>query len=62
MVSRERDLEAALSAVADVAEVTAEAGPDGSRITIEADGVTHRFSIGPGRSALLNYLLTGHVD
>lgn len=62
MVSRERDLENALSAVAEVTEVTAEAEPDGSRITVEAGGVTHRFSIGKGKSALLNYLLTGHVD
>lgn len=60
-MSREQDIQDALSAIPG-AEVTTEAEPDGSRITVEADGVTCRFSIGPGRSALLSYLLTGHVD
>jgi hypothetical protein len=61
-VVREREIEGALSAMAPGAEVTAEQEPDGTRITVEAGGMTHRFSIGKGRSPLLNYLMTGHVD
>jgi hypothetical protein len=60
-MSREGDIEAALSEVAPGAKVEATPEPDGSRIVVEVDGVTHRFSLGPGRSALLNLLLTGHV-
>jgi hypothetical protein len=61
-VSRERDIEDALAAADLQAKVEAEPEAGGSRITVEVDGVTHRFSIGDGRSALLNFLLTGHVD
>jgi hypothetical protein len=44
------------------AKVTATRDEDGSgsRITVEAGGQVHRFSIGPGRSALLAMLLAGY--
>jgi hypothetical protein len=60
-MSREADIEAVLSNVAPDVKVEATPEPDGSRITVEVDGVTHRFSVGRGRSALLNFLLTGHA-
>jgi hypothetical protein len=61
-MSREQDIEAVLSHADPSANVEATPEPDGARIVVEVNGQTHRFSIGPGRSALLNYLLTGHVD
>jgi hypothetical protein len=62
-VSREADIEAVLSQADPDAKVTATRDEDGSgsRITVEAVGQVHRFSIGPGRSALLDFLLTGYV-
>jgi hypothetical protein len=58
-VSREADIEAVLSYVDDDVKVQATPEPEGSRSVVEVSGQTHRFSIGKGRSALLNYLLTG---
>jgi hypothetical protein len=60
-VSREADIEAVLSYVGHDVKVHATPEPDGSRIVVEVSGQTHWFSIGKGRSALLNYLLTGHA-
>jgi hypothetical protein len=59
-MSREADIEAVLSHFDPDVTVQVTAEPDGSRIVMEVNGQTHRFSIGKGRSALLNYLLTGH--
>lgn len=58
-MSREADIKAVLSHLDPDVKVQATAEPDGSRI-VEVNGQTHRFSIGKGRSALVNYLLTGH--
>jgi hypothetical protein len=60
-MSREADIEAVLSYVDPDVKVQATKEPDGSRIVVEVNGQAHRFSIGKGRSTLLNYLLTGHV-
>ena len=61
MSSREADIEAALSHGDPDVHVEATPEPDGSRIVVEVDGVTYRFSVGPGRSALVTFLITGHV-
>ena len=60
-MSREAEIKAVLSHIDPgvKVEVTPENG--GARIVVEVNGQTHRFSIGKGRSALLNYLLTGHA-
>ena len=60
-MSREADIEAALAHTDPDVKVQATPEPDGSRIIVEVNGQTHRFSVGKGRSALLNYLLTGHA-
>jgi hypothetical protein len=60
-MSREAGIEAVLSHLDPDVKVQATPDPDGSRIVVEIDGQTHRFSIGNGRSALLNCLLTGHA-
>jgi hypothetical protein len=60
-MSREADIEAVLSYVDPDVKVQATSEPDGSRIVVEVSGGIHRFSIGEGPSALLNYLLTGHA-
>jgi hypothetical protein len=60
-MSRETDIEAALSYLDPDVKVQAMPEPDGSRIVVEVNGQTHRFSVGKGRSALVNYLLTGHA-
>jgi hypothetical protein len=60
-MSREADIEAVLSHFDPDVTVQATTEPDGSRIVVEVNGQTHWFSIGKGRSALLNYLLTGHA-
>jgi hypothetical protein len=58
-MSRESAIEAVLSHIAPGTSVQAIPEPDGWRIVVEVSGVAHRLSIGKGRSALLNYLLTG---
>jgi hypothetical protein len=55
------DIQAALSRLDPGAKVEATPEADGSRIVVEVNGHTHRFSVGSGESALLNYLLTGYV-
>jgi hypothetical protein len=60
-MSREADIEAVLSNLDPNVNVEATPEPDGSRITVEIDGQIHRFSVGKGRSPLVNFLLTGHV-
>ena len=55
------DIEAVLSHLDRDVTVEATREPDGFRIIVEIGGQMHRFSIGPGRSALLNYLLTGYA-
>ena len=55
------DIQAALSRFDPDAKVEATPEADGSRIVVEVNGHTHRFSVGSGESALLNYLLTGYV-
>jgi hypothetical protein len=60
-MSREADIEAVLSHADPNVKVQATPEPDGSRIVVEIGGQTCRFSVGKGRSALLNFLLTGHV-
>jgi hypothetical protein len=55
------DIQAALSRLDPGAKVEATLEADGSRIVVEVNGHTHRFSVGSGESALLNYLLTGYV-
>lgn len=60
-MSRESDIEAALSYLDPDVEAQATKEPDGCRIVVEAGGQMYRFSVGRGRSALLNYLLTGHA-
>jgi hypothetical protein len=55
------DIQAALSRLDPDAKVEATPEADGSRIVVEVNGHTHRFSVGSGESALLNYLLTGYV-
>jgi hypothetical protein len=59
-MSREADIEAVLSHLDPDVKVQATPEPDGSRIVVEVNGQTYWFSIGKGRSALVNYLLTGH--
>jgi hypothetical protein len=59
-MSREAEIEAVLSHIAPGASVQATPEPDGSRIVVEVGGLTYRFSVGKGRSALVNYLLTGY--
>jgi hypothetical protein len=59
-MSREAELAALLSHVVPDASVQAISELDGSRIVVEVDGLTYRFSIGQGRSALMNYLLTSY--
>ena len=61
-MSREEEIVAALSGMAPDVKVEATPEPDGSQIVVEADGMTYRFSVGKGRSALVNFLLTGYVD
>lgn len=60
-MSREAEIVAVLSHMDADARVEATPEPDGSRITVEVDGQTYRFSVGKGRSALVNYLLTGYA-
>ena len=60
-MSRETDIEAALSHFDPDVKVQVTPEPDGSRIIVEVNGQTHRFSVGKGRSALVSYLLTGHA-
>lgn len=60
-MTREAEIAAVLSEIPG-ADVEATAQPDGAQIVIEVDGQVHRFSVGKGRSALVNYLLTGHVS
>ena len=60
-MTREADIEAALSHIAPDASVQAIPEPDGARIVVETGGQTYRFSVGPGRSAPVNFLLTGHA-
>jgi hypothetical protein len=59
-MSRKAELEAVLSHIAPDASVQAIPEPDGSRIVVEVDGLTYRLSVGQGKSALMNYLLTGY--
>jgi hypothetical protein len=58
-MSREADIEAVLSHSVPGVKVQATPEADGSRIVVEAGGQTHWFSVRKGRSALMNYLLTG---
>jgi hypothetical protein len=60
-MSREADIEAVLSRFDPGATVRATREADGSRIVVEVSGQTYRFSVGKGRSALVNYLLTGYA-
>jgi hypothetical protein len=60
-MSLEADIKAALSYVDPDVKVEAMPESDGSRLVVEVNGQTHRFSIGKGRSVLVNYLLTGHA-
>jgi hypothetical protein len=60
-MSREADIEAVLSHFDPDVRVEATAEPDGSRIVVEVNGQAHRFSVGKGSSALVNYLLTGYA-
>jgi hypothetical protein len=60
-MTREAKIAAVLSEIPG-ADVEATTQPDGSQIVIEVDGQTYRLSVGPGRSALVDYLLTGYVS
>lgn len=60
-MSREADIAAVLSHADPDVKVEATPEPEGSRIVVEVAGQTYRFSIGRGRSALVNFLLTGHA-
>ncbi len=60
-MSRESDIEAVLSHTDPGVTVEATPEPDGSRIVVEVNGQVYRFSVGKGRSALVNYLLTGYA-
>jgi hypothetical protein len=58
-MSREADIQAALSLIDPDVRVHAIPDADGCRIVVEINGHTHWLSVGHGRSALVNYLLTG---
>lgn len=60
-MSSEADIEAVLSHLYPDVKVQATPEADGSRIVVEVNGQAYRFSVGPGRSALVNYLLTGYA-
>jgi hypothetical protein len=60
-MSWEADIEAVLSHFDPDVMVQATQEADGSRIIVEVSGQTHRFSVGKGRSARVNSLLTGYA-
>jgi hypothetical protein len=60
-MSRQADIAAVLSHFDPDAKVESTPEGDGSRITVTVNGQTHWFSVGRGKSALVNYLLTGHA-
>jgi hypothetical protein len=57
-----QELEGVLSHRFAHGEIAVIAQPGGARVLIEINGVSHKFSLGDGPSALLNHLVTGFAD